>query len=170
MNYRYLGAILVFLACGGFGFSVAASCRRETRMLHQIIRMTELMEQELNFRLTPLPELCRRTGKRIGGVFRSLLYDLAEELDNQILPDVSSCMRCVLTREDHLPRSVRRILAELGSTLGQFDLPGQLQGLQEVKARCSWYLQRLEQNQQSRMRSYQTLGLCAGAALAILFI
>lgn len=170
MSYRYLGAILVFLSCGGFGFSVAASSRRETWMLHQIIKMADIMEQELNFRLTPLPELCRRTGKITGGVIRGVLLALAEELDNQIRPDVSSCMRSVLSRSDNLPRSVQRILAELGSTLGKYDLSGQLQGLQGVKARCSWYLQRLEQNQQHRLRSYQTLGLCAGAALAILFI
>ena len=31
-------------------------------------------------------------------------------------------------------------------------------------------LSRLETNRENRLRSYQTLGLCAGAALAILFL
>ena len=170
MSYRYWGAMLVVIASGGCGFSVAAACRRETKLLHQIVKMVDFMEQELNFRLTPLPELCRKAGKWTGGVLRNVLCALAEELENQIQPDVNSCMRCVLYRVDSLPRSVQRTLAELGAVLGQYDLSGQLQGLEGVKNRCCWYLERLEHNQKQRLRSYQTLGLCAGAALAILFI
>lgn len=170
MAYQYLGAMFVIIGCGGFGFSIAAASRREIHLLHQIISMTEFMEQELNYRLTPLPELCRRSGKYTGGSIRSVLYSLAQELERQVLPDANSCMRMVLHRMEDLPRSVRRSLTELGATLGKYDLPGQLQGLEAVKTRCNWYLQRLEQNHHHRVRSYQTLGLCTGIALAILFI
>jgi hypothetical protein len=54
--------------------------------------------------------------------------------------------------------------------LGIFDLPGQLKGLEEAQQVCQRALEQLEKGQAARLRSYQTLALCAGAALTILFL
>ena len=62
------------------------------------------------------------------------------------------------------------ILSELGESLGRFDLPGQLKGLEAVRRKCLMELEALGRNRTERLRCYQTLGLCAGAALVILFI
>jgi hypothetical protein len=62
------------------------------------------------------------------------------------------------------------VLRELGQSLGRFDLNGQLLGIAAVRNTCRSKLQQFEKNKEVRLRSYQTLGLCAGAALAILFI
>ena len=161
---------MVFLACGGFGFSIAASYRREIVILRQMEYMTNLMESELTYRLTPLPELCKKVGKSVGGVPRRVLEGLARELEQQICPDVSSCMHSVLAAMDSLPRSAERIFTRLGNSLGEYDLPGQLKGLASVRHNCTRMLQRLDDNREQRLRGYQTLGICAGAALVILFI
>ena len=170
MNYKILGAGLIVISCGGFGICIAGAYRAQIRILHKILYMTDLMESELTYRLTPLPELCRKVGRSVGGVVCCVLVKLAEELERQILPDVPSCMSCVLSSVDRLPRSAERIFNTLGSSLGQYDLPGQLKGLESVRASCSRTLHALEQNRENRIRSYQTLGFCAGAALVILFI
>jgi hypothetical protein len=54
--------------------------------------------------------------------------------------------------------------------LGRFDLAGQVQGLQSVKKQAEFELGRLQQNQDVRIRGYQTLGFCAGAALVVMFL
>ena len=54
--------------------------------------------------------------------------------------------------------------------IGRFDLEGQLQGLESVRVYCRDQLDNLAKDRDVRLRSYQTLGLCAGAALAILFV
>jgi len=54
--------------------------------------------------------------------------------------------------------------------LGRFDLPGQLEGIQAVRKRCEESLESIRKNRNERLRSYQTLGVCAGAALAIILI
>ena len=54
--------------------------------------------------------------------------------------------------------------------MGRYDLEGQLQGIQTVKMECHGYLDELERHRAERLRSYQTLGLCAGAALVIIFV
>ena len=78
-------------------------------------------------------------------------------------------MRAAMEKCHDLPACLRRPLRQLGQTLGCFDLPGQLQGLKSVQEICRREQARLEQNRDARLRSYQTLGLGAGAALVILF-
>ena len=111
--------------------------------------------------------------KREEGLLRQLLRVLNYmewELEWQTSPDAASCMTAALKRSHELPRRVRGIMKQLGHTLGRFDLPGQKQGLEEVKEACRMELEALGKNRETRLRSYGTLGLCAGAALAILFL
>lgn len=170
MNYKWIGAVLVIVGCGGFGFSLAASHKREEGTLRQLIRVIQFMECELQYRLTPLPELCRTAGKEVHGALREVLDALAVELESQIAPDAASCMSAALNKCAELPGRTCGILLRLGQSLGRFDLPGQLRGLEAVRSACHLELAALEKNRDSRLRSYQTLGLCAGAALVILFL
>ena len=170
MTYRWIGAVLILVGCGGFGFSMAREHRRQERLLEALERALKFMHWELQYRLTPLPELCNLAGRQVGGPIGSVLHQVSARLEQQTYPDVSCCMQSVLAADDVLPRQVRSLLRQLGSSLGRFDLPGQLEGLQALQAGCRKLLHHLEQGRGQRLRSYRTLGLCAGAALAILLL
>ena len=169
MNMKYAGALLVILGCGGFGFSMAAAHRQEERHLRQLRDILQFMYCELQFHLTPLPELCRQAGKQSGGSVARTFTMLARELDMQIEPDAASCMNAAVASSELSPR-LRELLHSLGKTLGCFDLEGQLRGLEDLRNRCTKELEELASGREDRLRSYQTLGLCAGAALVILFV
>ena len=79
-------------------------------------------------------------------------------------------MSAALRKSGDLPVKIRRLLAQLGYTLGRFDLDGQLQGIRSVSQRCEELLASIRNNRDERIRSYQTIGVCAGAALAIILI
>ena len=134
MSYKWMGAILVIVGCGGFGFAIAANYKREERLLRQLIRILQFMECELQYRLTPLPELCRQAGKEVSGILQNVFMDLSRELDWQVSPDACSCMSAAVRKSPDLPVSLRRLLLRLGHTLGRFDLPWQLQGLHAVQS------------------------------------
>ena len=170
MTIKLIGAFLVFAGCGGFGFAMAAAHRREERAFRQYIAALELMECELSCRLSPLPQLCRVASDSIGGCVGAFFLRLAQELEAQVSPEVPSCVRAALSGVPGVPQALEEHLSELGATLGRFDLPGQLRDLRSAAARADVHLQSLAENRDNRLRSYQTLGLCAGAALAILFL
>lgn len=170
MTLQWIGAAMVIGGCGGFGLTLAAGERREIQMLRQLMAVLEEMEWELQYRLTPLAGLCRTGAKAAKGRLQRIFLDLAKQLEGRDQAYVSGCMNGLLAQQKNLPRSVRRLLTGLGNCLGRFDFSGQLQGLQTVKAGCARELERLERNRDTRLRSYQTLGLCAGAALAILLV
>ena len=170
MVQKIFGATFVIIACGSVGFQMAANHRKEESALRQLIRILGYMECELQFRLTPLPLLCRQVAKEFGHAMGTIFCELAQEIESQNLPDISVCMKFVLEKHRQLPQITRSCLELLGNVIGRFDLEGQKKELLVVKRECQRQLELLASNRESRLRNYQTLSLCAGAALAILFV
>ena len=169
MNLRWIGTLIVITGCGGFGFRMAASHRRQVNDLKELLSILDLMQNELDYRMTTLPELCRLAGESATGAVRHLFLELGYELDKQISPDVQCCLNAAVANADMAP-PIKTLFLDLGQTLGRFDLPGQLRGIESVRNSAMHLLDKLTTDQESRLRSYQTLGLCAGAALAILLL
>ena len=168
MYLKLTGGMLILMGCGGYGIMMATAHRREVAALHQLVQAMEMMICELEYRLTPLPELCRFASERTKGPVKTFLFALAKAVDEQISPDVGICTVAALKETPNMPRYASAQLQALGQTLGRFDLAGQLTGLERCQQACLGQLEVLEHQQSQRLRSYQTLGFCAGAALAIL--
>lgn len=170
MDLRIYGAILIIAGCGSLGMMIAAAYRRRERSLRQFMECLKYMECDLKYRLTPLPELCRCTAAQSSGSIRQFFSRLVEELEDQISPDVECCVKAALAKVNDLPEMTRDVMLLLGKTLGRFDAEGQLKSLEAAISECERKLEVLSCNQDMKIRNYRTLGLCAGAALAILFV
>ena len=167
---KIIGAMLIILCCGGLGWSISAESRREEETLRQLISALDYMQCELQYRMTPLPDLCLHAGREQNGIIGNFFSLLARELEDQVSPEVSSCVRAAMSRLEWIPKRLDKALRLLGMTLGRFDVTGQLAGLEQVRQYCRDEVSKMADNRDTRLRSYQTLGLCAGAALAILFV
>lgn len=170
MYGKLIGAALIVSGSGFFGWSISAASRKEEATLIQLIRALDYMQCELQYRLTPLPDLCVLASREQKGPIGAFFGNLALELESQISPDVASCVRMALTKSGPLPHQTRKALELLGASLGRFDTDGQIRGLEQARQFCRDEVSRLSINKENRLRSYQTLSLCAGAALVILFI
>lgn len=170
MMYKIVGIALVIFACGGVGFKAAADHKRQVRQLKEVIASVQFMKYELAYRYTPLPELCRKVATTTTGHIQRFYFKLSDVLQSQICPDTRSCCSYSIAQTKGLPPAVCDTLMTMAATLGQFDLQGQLDGLDLAIAHGENLLQKLTFEQDNRLRSYQTLGLCAGAALAILLV
>ena len=170
MTLRWIGALLVVVGCGGFGFSMAFHYRKQEQCLRQLIKALDIFSSELEFKLSPLPEVCRTVSQTVGGSIGTVFSNLASQLDAQICPDASCCMDAALKASSELPRACKEYLLQLGQTLGRFDAAGQQSELVATRADCMEKLETIRREKDVRIRNYQTLGLCAGAALAILLI
>lgn len=170
MITKIIGVILIIISCGGVGFQIAANYCREENALRQLIRILDFMECELQYRLTPLPALCRQACAAFPEMPGRVFMALSSEIDAQNAPDLAQSMDIALKNIKSIPTITRKELELLGKSIGRFDLDGQLKGLEAVREDCKRNLKILTDNRENRLRSYQTLGLCAGAALAILFV
>ena len=170
MYYKWIGAILIISGCLTTGFSIAAQDKKESALHRQLHSSLGFMRSQLAYQLIPLPQLCRQTSVYSRGILRKFFAALATELEKQFYAQAEDCMAVALRTVTELPSSVKSILRELGRSLGQMDLAGQLQGLDRAMEDCRRKGEQMEQNQQQRLRCFRTLSLCAGAALAILLL
>lgn len=168
MTWKLIGSVFVILSCGVFGFKIAAEHLREIKTLKMLVNCLDYMEWELEYRMTRLPDLCKQITNHCRGILKIIYNDLAELLDSQSEPDVQRCMELVLSDKKEVPSYTRTALYQLGRTLGSFDLNGQIKGIHSVSDECRQNLERLQCDQAVRIRTYKTLGLCAGAAMAII--
>lgn len=166
---RLFGAAFLMAGCGGFGFTMASAQRREAAMLRRLISVLQEMEWELRYRMTDLPQLCQIAANGTAGSLKTVFQELTDKLNRREVSDISGSLNAILYRHE-LPKCVQKNMMQLGATLGRYDLDGQVQGLEAVRCHCRQDLEKLEENSVQRLRSYQTLALCAGAALAILFL
>ena len=162
MTYKLIGAGMILLSCGGYGFSLAARVRREESALTQLQGTLEWMICELEYRHTPLPRLCLLASQR-GGILAPIFHGLGQNLESHIASNATQSMAQAMEQAGHLPPMTRQLLVELGRCLGKFDLEGQSMGLRSD-------LQGLQKDQALRLRGYRTLGICAGAALVIILL
>ena len=170
MNIKIIGAVCVVAGCAACGFIMASQHMIKIRQMRNLIRALDFMVCELQYHCTPLPQLCRMAGTQNRGEVGQVLYLLADELESQICPNAGRCLSAVLDKQYGIDCLTKEMLFLVGENLGRFDLSGQVRGLENTKDQCSEKLAELLKNKESRIRSYQTLGLCAGAAVAILFV
>lgn len=170
MTIKVLGAICIILACGSIGFLQAFTFRQKENMLQQLVHAVQFMICELQYHQTPLPQLMRMSAAESNGTVGKILFAYGEELDRQLAPDAACCMNAVIAQIPKLPSILRERLLLLGRSMGRFDLTGQIAGLEAVCQLCKRDLDGMSVNRDVRLRSYLTLGLCAGIALVILFV
>lgn len=169
MMLRLLGAALIIAGCSGMGMTIVCSHRKQEAELKYLKKAIQEMTWELKYRVSPLEELCHAGAGAARGPVRQILTELAVCLHNRDLGSVSQCLNGLVGKHS-LSRKTRNCLRHLGDSLGRYDLEGQIQGLEETKELCRRELEELKEVGSERLRTCQTLAVCGGTALAILFI
>lgn len=149
---------------------IAANARREMSTLRQLISALDFIECELSYRMPTLAQLCRLAASITNGCIKRLLIRIAEELEMQKSNSVDQCVIAAIQHCPDLPPLTAQRVMELGKSLGKFDLTGQVKCIRGINSENIRLLDQLSVDNITRIRSYKTLGLCAGAALVILFI
>ena len=170
MVIKLIGAGLIIVGCGSFGFLVANGIKKECITLRQFIIAVEFMLCEINYRMTPLPELFRLTSSVCSGSMCKFFLNAANELDKHTSIVPQTCILNALKISKDLPKYTTECILLLSQTIGTFNLSGQLKVLEHVKAEATRKLQQASDNQENKLKYYKTLGLSAGTALVIIFV
>lgn len=166
MIIKLTGAIIIFIGFGSIGYILSSTHKRAANTMQQLILALEFMERELQYRRMPLSSVFRRAAQD-DGIIKEFFYALSEELEGQISPNVECCVIAALEEVKDLPDMVVQGVMKLGKCVGRFDLEGQIEGLASVHKECVTMLANHTMNQDTRLRRYQTLSLCIGAALVV---
>jgi len=170
MIIKVIGAVMILLSCGSFGLYIYQGYKKEVSSINELIAILTFMESELKYHQLSIQELCYRIRSCYSGCVAKFMHSLALALDKNDETDISKCVNKILLTNQSVPQRTRALLSDIGKTFGCFDLDGQITQLEYHKAKCIQELEGYIKNKEGYIHSCQTLGLCAGAAVAILLI
>jgi len=168
---RWLGAILVAGATSAAGLAAIQRLGARVRLLSAFVAALEIMQAEITFNLTPLPELMSILVRRAAPPARPfflhcarLLKRLGEEsfltLWQKAVSDMGAEWRA----------GERDVLMDLGAVLGRYDHKAQARALTLARNRMEALLTHAESERARQGRVFGALGAASGLAIVIILI
>ena len=169
---RMIGAALVVLSSGAVGFGFARAVKLQCAQLEGLLWALDTMQSEMSARLTPLAQLfsglsaCRQ--KDVAAFFA----EAGRALSAQPYCTVPDCFKRGFQQAKGFRPGDESVQALYGLSLnlGRFDLESQLAAIERTKASVTAALLALQGQKRARCRSYETIGICAGLALAVMLL
>ena len=92
---RVLGILCIFLASGGMAYVHICGMRREIVQLGQLMEWLHVLEQELRYCRSPLPEMFQQLGGQLTAPWQQILQDTAGQMRQYEQASVSEVWKTV---------------------------------------------------------------------------
>ena len=169
---KLIGLSLILTASSAMGLGLARTVRRQQAQTLAFIDAVLRIRHELQYRLTPLPDVFLALQESREAAVAAFFSGLAGSLSAADTCTVGYACRQALRRTEGLciPAGVRTALMSLFDTLGKYDLDGNLQALDLALGRLREEARQLQGSAAARCKTYVTLGVCTGLAVAVILI
>lgn len=168
---KLTGAICVLLGAAWWGLGAVGQLRERTRTLERLRSALSYLEEELSFRLTPLPALLERLSQweegRVSRFFQETLEGLRADPEGGVR---QSWRRAMVRQLSILREEERQILLDVGETLGRYDAQAQRQIIRQAAERLEEERRRSSQEERRLGRVYAALSLAGGAAVILVLV
>lgn len=168
---KLTGCILLLCACGALSLGAVQVLKTRVDQLLAFVAALEEMERELQCQLAPMPELLSDVYGYIGGPVGEFFRLCAGRMDRLGERSFAQLWREALEAADLcLEEEDRRLLEELGGSLGRYDSRSQCRALEQTRKRLEENLAEASRRRERLGRVYGALGLAAAAFLMILLV
>lgn len=169
---KLLGAALVVLASCVVGFGFAGSVRAQMRQMEALLAAVTTMKSEIIYRMTPLEALldilCHAQDPVIGDFFENWKDTLYHGEYTTVQRALHQAVR--KTEGLDLTDETVQTLDVLAGSLGKSDVEGQCAAIDLALEQLRLQLQYLQADSHRRVRSYRTISVCTGLALAVILL
>ncbi|HEY8531955.1 MAG TPA: stage III sporulation protein AB [Limnochorda sp.] len=166
-----LGAGLSVLAATLAGQTLAWALARRVRLLEVMEHSLVLLEGEIAYGRTPLPEACRLVAARVGPPWDRFWLRVAQEVEPPAcLPPTQAWRLGVeeLGRRTGLTPEDRAALIRLGDRLGSSDVREQAQLLELTRRQLARHREAAERRWEREARLWRFAGFSAGALVVLI--
>ena len=165
---KLIGMLFIVVSAGSVGIGMAVSLKKNVQLMRQMLRILQILRNEIAFCGTPLPQAFALAAASCDGVLSMLFADTAKKMDRNPWMTAAEAMKQVEFSQQN--SQLLSICVELAEGLGQYDLNSQLCAVSSAKERTEALLNYAEQERSVKSKLYETLGICAGLSMAILLI
>ena len=169
---KLLGAALIVTASAAAGFGFARAICVQLRQMDALLGALEIMKSEMEYRLTPLGALCAALSYGDEPETAAFFGACAAQMEaDRCLPPQLAIQRAMEQAQGlKWSARTRETVRNLAFSLGKFDLGGQVRAIELAQERLRAELAEVQAGSRARCRSYETIGICAGLALAVVLI
>lgn len=167
---KLIGALLVFFACGYMGMLVAQSFARRPRDLMRFVTALQLLETEIQYARTSLPEAFRKVAHQCKEPVATFFHQAADKLGEGTVLSAQEAWEQAIPSLDHgafTSEDVQAIKA-LGSVLGRSDAEDQCKHIKLLQQQLDLNVSQAEDDKKKNVRLWNYLGFCVGALVIIL--
>ena len=168
---KLLGGVLTVLVATGVGFQIAARYADRPRQLRHFTTALQLLETEILYAATPLPDACRRIAARIPEPIAEIFRTMGERLTDGVGRTADQVWQEVLDEQKSalaLKAGDRDVLHHFGRTLGVSDREDQIKHIHLAIAQLGAEEHAARDEQARNEKMWRYLGCLLGLTVVIL--
>lgn len=171
--FRNIMIFLMFLICTFIGYFIGENYKRRSFNLKELQKGLMLLNNEIVYANTPLPDALHDVGKKIIEPISSIFIEMATNLESGNIYSVNEGFEksyekykenITLTNDDY------KILSDFFKTLGSSGVTGQERIFSLALENIDINYKEAKKLEKENIKLYRTLGLAIGAMLAIFFV
>ncbi|MFL7795334.1 stage III sporulation protein SpoIIIAB [Clostridium chauvoei] len=167
---KIIAILIIFLACTYIGFYYGENFKKRSSQLSEILKGLLLLNNEVMYTNTPLPEALRYVALKVDYPLRNLLLKVSENLVKGECESVYEAFKTEYKKEKHEFRIIEEdtlIISDFLKSLGESGVYGQDKifnlAIENIKGNCKTS----EVIASKNTKMYRALGLCIGAMLSL---
>ena len=169
--FKGIGSILILAGSFGLGLLYRERMNGRIRALQQLMDILELLESEVRYGRSVLPECCKRVGEQTGGSLGEALSEVArrmQENEGISFSDVFTEVTASVLEEMPLVKEDRKTFIRFASPVGFTDGQMQQRAMEQCRERLGKTKEKLEQENAEKGRIAVGLGAMSGLLLILI--
>lgn len=170
MYAKFLGAALIVAAAYFYGCQVSSLYGKRVRCLEEVLMASELFLTEVNYGLTPLPQVFWQLGQKIQKPVGLLFSDTAQFMSQKRGLSALECWEKALRNNSSaldFNKHQLDLLQRLGEVWGRGDREGQQKQVALMQNLLRHALQEAEDEEQKNGKIWRYFGLLGGMTVVI---
>lgn len=170
--FKGIAVALIVFSSGAMGLTIAKSFSTQVSNLRQLMTFIQVLESEIQFTRTTLPQVITAQASQFSGVIGQFLSRLSTRLQEGTGESFALIWEegLAVLAANGLSRPALEDLHSLGDVLGMSDSTEQGKHLKVLLHRLNQALQLAEEERDKQTRLWQYLGLSAGLLICLLLL
>ena len=167
---KVIGVILIILSCSAAGIWYSMRLQERLDLLYLQQKMLVMLEREITYGISTLPEALCNTSMRLDEPFRKFLQEVSQQIqrgDDYTFFDIWNENVEYMLTETALTGNDKEQLKNLGKYLGHLDITTQKQMIDMYSKELEIKIQQVRSTLEDKKKLYRSLGVLSGLFLAV---
>ena len=173
MQAKIFGAILIIFTAYWYGVLIGSKYKNRVKNLESLLIAMEMIHAEINYGLTPLPEVFRKIGQSISKPVGALFLRTSREMESCRGKSALECWTdAVNAHKNELEFNEKQLeqLEKLGMVWGKGNKSGQLKQVVLIQSFVRHALESANHELEKNDKLWRYLGLLGGITLVIFLL